>query len=165
MTGVDILRSQGACDGAIDWAEKHGGTLEDLWWSCTRPDWLWWWIRYSGAPLPDRRLIALCLADCAELMLPFVRGEHAQLVTEATIGIVRACVHGEATIDQVREVRAVFYSGYGNATYFAYCAADAAIYSDGTVLATGSAASHTVHLKRRFLCDIIREWIPMPVLS
>ncbi len=38
-----FLRREGACDAAMAWIRKQRGmTPRELWWACSRYDWLWW---------------------------------------------------------------------------------------------------------------------------
>ena len=67
-----LLRDLGACSPARDWAK--GKTLEQIWITCERADWLLWLIgKMCGKKgWPDRKAIVLVACDCAELALPYV---------------------------------------------------------------------------------------------
>ena len=127
-----LLRDLGACSPARDWAK--GKTLEQIWITCERADWLLWLIgKMCGKKgWPDRKAIVLVACDCAELALPYV--EIGDNRPRCAIETARKWVRGDATIDEVKiaanaaanaAAYAAAYAAYA-AAYVAYAAAYAA---------------------------------------
>ncbi len=155
--GVELtgpLERMGACREAREWC----GTQPDLasaWANCRRGDWMLWLAGKAckGGPWSDdRKPVVLAACACARLALKYVPpGESRPL---RCIEVTQAWCRGEATKEQVLEVRRNAYAAYA-AAYAAYAAADAAAYADAA-----ADALRTKTLKS--LAAIVRKRLKIP---
>ena len=132
MTNAEVRRMLSryrAYEELSEWAENHGGLLQDLWRDCERGDWLLWLAAEAGV---DRRAVVTAGCACARTALQYVpAGEERP---RRAIELAEAWARGEETLETVRAAAdaADAFDAVGNATAYAADAAreacDAAIY-------------------------------------
>lgn len=127
---VEFLKRNQAC--ALQWLGDRD--LAKAWEQCHRGDWMLWLAATAGI---DRRRLVMAACACARLALVHVsrKENRSRLAIETT----EAWCRGEATIEQVKEVR-------GKACVVAAAAAAAAAVDSGidAVRAAGVAAAAAV---------------------
>ena len=142
MTNVEVLellKRYRACKEAQEWAEEHGGPLEDLWRDCERGDWLLWLAAKAGV---DRRTVVTAGCACARTALQYVPAgeerprraiETAEAWARGEVGraAVQAAVHAA-------EDAAFATAGFASAA----CAASAADYAASAAAYAGYAATY-----------------------
>ena len=104
-----FLKSKGACEEAVTWAE--GKTFAEAWKSCQRGDWMLWLCgKMSGEKSwPTRREVVLAACACAETALKYVpKGEDRPRLAIET---ARRWADGKATLQEVR-VAAAYAAAY-----------------------------------------------------
>ena len=101
---VETLNDMNACDEAVEWVKAQtelGKTPSWMWKHCPRGDWMLWLVGKTEVP---REQIVMAACACARMALPFVtKGEDRPRIAIET---TEAWCRGEATIEQVRRVRA-----------------------------------------------------------
>ena len=159
-----VLSEYEAYEGLQEWAENHGGLLQDLWRDCERGDWMLWLAAKAGV---DRRTVVKAACACARTALVHVpAGEERP---RRALELAEAWTRGQAKRAAVRAAaragRATFAAGYVSAAaaFAAYAAvaalsaaddatayADyAAVYAaDAAALAAASAANDDVEIAR-----------------
>ena len=135
-----LLKELCACRDGRTWA--HGKSLQEVWDTCERGDWLLWLCGNMSERegWPTRKQVVLAAVECATTALKYVKaGENRPA---ECLRIVREWCAGNATIEQVREARndaaaaAAYYAAVvadvdADVAYYAAAAADAAYYADG----------------------------------
>jgi hypothetical protein len=131
-----------ACHAAVAWCETQPD-LATAWAVCERGDWMLWLIGRMTQSAPwseERKPLALCAADCAELALPYAKGE-AKTAAEKCITTLRDWARGEATKDDALKARRAAAADAAAAYAAAYAAADAAYAAYAAAAAADAAAA------------------------
>src|SRR6185312_2274471 len=132
-----LLKELCACRDGRTWA--HGKSLQEVWDTCERGDWLLWLCGNMSERegWPTRKQVVLAAVECATTALKYVKaGENRPA---ECLRIVREWCAGNATIEQVREAR---NDAAAAAAY--YADADAA-YSAAVVAAAAAAADYAAY--------------------
>lgn len=186
MNTIDTLRSFGACDDALEWAEdRPEQSPNGLWLECHRADWLLWYLGALavrdgyGSNAHRRAVLIACL--CARTASHFWRDPSC----ERAVALAERWAWGRAmTRDDLHDAAAaVVYANTANAaisdtahaaaTRTAYAAGvyvdlayAAAVYAANAHARTAAAAARTtVYTTARMaylanLADLIRAAIP-----
>ena len=136
-----LLIELGACHDALAWSK--GKSLETVWSTCERGDWMLWLAAkmIDKAPgWPTRQEVVLAACDCAEQASAYVlRGEDRP---RKCIEVVRAWAEGKATIEQVIEARRDAFAANFAFADAAAATADAAVYTADAAAAAAVYAAY-----------------------
>jgi hypothetical protein len=169
MDHIEYLKSLGACDEAIEFAENYPD-LPSAYAVCVRPDWLFW---LAGRTDISHQQIVIAACACARTALPYAQGPESLTAIETA----EAWCRGEATIEQVRAAadaaRAAPAAAPAHAAHAARAAAYAAAAADAAAAAYAAAraAAYAAAAAARAayaaaadaaVCDVIRAVIPCP---
>jgi len=142
------LRAAGACPEAVVWAE--GKDAKTIWDTCTRPEWLAWWIgRCSGGePYSDaRRPVVAMLCEIARLGLPSFEARYpGDRRPRACLEIHERWSKGEsvprADLKRAKaDAAAASWSAYAAAAYYAAASVSAWSAADAADAAAALSAS------------------------
>ena len=127
------LKEMNACDTAMEWQE--GKSLEEVWNTCHRGDWMLWLLRKSEPQ--DNRILYLVAGHCANTVRHLMKDERS------IAGVDAAIAYGEGRIDinQIRTAAAAAAAAYAAVAYAA-AAADAAAYAAADAAAADAAAAY-----------------------
>src|SRR6185312_10141810 len=140
-----LLKELCACRDGRTWA--HGKSLQEVWDTCERGDWLLWLCGNMSERegWPTRKQVVLAAVECATTALKYVKaGENRPA---ECLRIVREWCAGNATIEQVREARnaaaaaAAYYAAADDADAAYYAAVAAAAADDAAYYAAVAAAA------------------------
>ena len=175
---VRQLKVIGACKEAMEWAKGYG-SLKEAWEKCERGDWMLWLCGTMEGTndWPTRQQIVLAACDCAELVLPIYEKQYPNDdCVRKCIAVTRQWVCGEASIDDVLNVRRAAadaaYAAYAAAAdaadaaaaaadaayYAAAAAADAAYYAAADAAYAAGAKTHMY----KECADICRKQLIIP---
>jgi len=171
---IETCRKFYACESAMNWLEENKNkTIEELYASCDRGDWLLWLFAKLEI---DRKVLVLVLCDCAEIVLKYIpEGEDRPRVAIET---ARKWCRGEVTLEEVKsaasdayaasDARAAYASGDACTTYAACVAAYAsgdACTTYATACATYATACAGAGDAYKECADLIRKRISFEVLN
>jgi len=132
---IKTCRKLHACESAMNWLEENKNkTIEELYASCDRGDWLLWLFAKLEI---DRKVLVLAACDCAEIVLKYIpEGEDRPRIAIET---ARKWCRGEATLEEVKFAACAAYDAAYDTAYdtaydadaacTAYAAAYAAVYA------------------------------------
>ena len=121
------------CEEAADWAQ--GKTIQEIWNTCERGDWLLWWAQKSG--LESRKLTAT-KAACAEFARPYMKDARSI----AALDMAHAYGRGECSADDLAAAASAAAYAYA----YAAAAADAAYAAAYAAAASTSPAASSTSL-------------------
>ena len=152
MTNAKVLKLLSryrACNELEEWAEAHGGPMEDLWRDCQRGDWLLWLAAKAGV---DRHIVVEAACACARTALQYVpSGEENP---RRALETAEAWARGKADRTALRAATAKItfsadatttFATYSSTVIFAICSASAsaaaAAYAAAIAAITGAATA------------------------
>ena len=122
-----------------EWAEAHGGPMEELWRDCERGDWMLWLAVRAKI---DRRVVVNAACACARTALQYVpAGEERP---RRAIEAAEAWARGEETLEAVRTAADAADYAAADATYTDYAAAEAATSAYFAATAANAYAANVV---------------------
>jgi len=117
---INWLEKNNACKEGIDWCKENCGTMQDVWDSLKRIDWLVWVATKEGV-LTDKEL-RLFACFCARQNWNLLTDERSRNAIE----VAERFANGKATKEELKAAYVAAYdAAYADAAYDAYARAAA----------------------------------------
>ena len=116
---INWLEKNNACKEGIDWCEENCDTMQDVWDSLERVDWLVWVATKEGV-LTDKEL-RLFACFCARQNWHLLTDERSRNAIE----VAERFANGNATDEELKAADVAAYDDDADAYSAAYAAADA----------------------------------------
>jgi len=117
---INWLEKNNACKEGIDWCKENCGTMQDVWDSLKRIDWLVWVATKEGV-LTDKEL-RLFACFCARQNWHLLTDERSRNAIE----VAERFANGKATKEELKAAYVAAYdAAYADAAYDAYARAAA----------------------------------------
>ncbi len=166
----EFLDSKEACNEAKEWAK--GKTLEEIWETCHRGDWMLWLFR--RATNYNYQQLTLAKGHCANTVRHLMKDERSVKAVDAAIlfgeGNLTESELSAAAADAYADAYAAYADAADACAYAAAYAADAAAYAaDACAYAAACAAADAAYAdaktKNQLLtAEICRKYLPIPTI-